>query len=121
MSEPEEFTRNLAAFVEGQASKADAARILKISRTDLYRYLDGTTAPRPRRQRDMLEKMRAAPRVPVGQPIEYISSLDVESVTSLRNMLVHLVTLIDLDAATRRGNEAKGRTHRTGRDRDGGR
>ena len=100
----DDFRSDLATFVAGQPNKTQAAQQLKISRQDLYRYLTGKTEPHPERRRSMMIAMKGLARGKSSSfPPEMIQHLDVKSVTQMRDMLLHLVHLLDLDVASRLG------------------
>ena len=108
MEELDVFRTALWAYVGRQPSKKAAADALGITRTDLYRYLGGSTAPRPLRREEMMRAMLPATHSPAVVPEHEFSGLSEESVTRLRSALIHLVSLLDLDLAGRRVNERKG-------------
>lgn len=91
-----DFHGELLWFANAQKSWAEAARILKISRNDLYRYKRGGV-PHAGRKAD-LKKVILAARASCATPITPDSvSLSREKITLLRDMLLHLVHAIDLD------------------------
>jgi hypothetical protein len=109
MNEIEKFRGDLARFASRQRTKTEAAEALGVSRTDFYRYLAGKTVPRRPRRDQMARRMRAIPgRRPIPAPVSEIQQLDVKSVTQLRNLLLHLVHMLDLDLAGRVGKVRKG-------------
>lgn len=102
------FRAALAQFVKSRPSKTDAARHLSLTRQDLYRYLDGKTSPREPRRDDLLQKIQAAHLTsPHHVTMTEFPRLDQQSVTQLRNYMLHLVSLIDLDETVKRGNGRK--------------
>lgn len=107
--EPTGFKETLAEYVAGQSSKSAAARALGVTRMDLHRYLGGKTTPRRERLKGMMGLMTlsASPSVRALEATQNIS-LDAKSVTQLRNGLLHLLALLDLDLASRGSNERKG-------------
>lgn len=107
MDRNDRFRAALWAFVGRQQSKAAAAIELKVTRTDLYRYLSGDTVPRPERMRRMMSRMAAGSVLSVSDAID-IPPMPEENVTQMRDMLLHLASLLDLDLASRRVNERKG-------------
>lgn len=105
MDQTDRFRAALWAFVGRQPSKTAAASALGVTRQDLYRYLAGETVPRSVR----LDRMLA--RMSIGSPASEfakIPPLTEENVTLIRDALLHLASLLDLDLASRRGNERKG-------------
>ncbi|WP_199037234.1 hypothetical protein [Sphingomonas mollis] len=108
MDEPDAFRAALWTYVGRQPSKRAAADALGITRTDLYRYLGGDTAPRSTRREEMMRAMATGMRPMTGLSGDDFLNLSVESVTQLRDILLHLVSLLDLDLASRRVNERKG-------------
>jgi len=107
MDQNDRFRTALWAFVGRQQSKTAAAIELKVTRTDLYRYLSGDTVPRPERMRQMMSRM-AMGVVPQASGAIDIPPMSEEKVTQMRDMLLHLASLLDLDLASRRVNERKG-------------
>lgn len=107
MDENDHFRAALWAFVGRQQSKTAAASELKVTRTDLYRYISGATVPRPDRMKQMMSRMAAGVTLPASGAVE-IPSMSEENVTQMRDMLLHLASLLDLDLASRRVNERKG-------------
>lgn len=107
MVEIERFRAALWAYVGRQSSKTAAAATLNVTRTDLYRYLSGETVPRPARLDEMVKTMSAggSPKTAAGVEIPHMSE---ESVTQMRDMLLHLASLLDLDLTSRRVIEGKG-------------
>lgn len=102
----EEFSEKVRRFTDLAPSKAAAARELGVSRMDLHRYIVGRSMPRSARRLSIERKVEAqdgTTRTEHALPktIE-ISRLTAEKVTTLRSYLLHLVTLIDLDAAQAR-------------------
>lgn len=108
MDEAEEFRSALWGFVGRQPSKKAAADTLKITRTDLYRYLSGDTAPRQQRRDEMMQVMHSATASHPAQVGQKVTGLSSERVTDLRDTLLHLASLLDLDLASRHVNERKG-------------
>lgn len=109
MPAPIDFRQALALFASNQPTKTLAAQKLGISRQDFYRYLDGSASPREARLRQLQERMASEgeqPAIP-ALPTDF-SSLDRKSVTLLRDMMLHLVSLIDLDLSARTDNETGG-------------
>jgi transcriptional regulator with XRE-family HTH domain len=101
MDDRDRFRARLAAFVDSRGSRSEAADDLGVARMTLYRYLNGRSFPRP-------SQIHAMELVigPLGGSLsasEPFDGLDQESVTRLRNTLLHLVRLIDLDVARGRG------------------
>jgi hypothetical protein len=107
MNEKDRFRSALWAFVGRQQSKTAAASELKVTRTDLYRYISGSTVPRPDRMRQMMSRMAAGVTFPASGASD-TPPISEENVTQMRDMLLHLVSLLDLDLASRRVNERKG-------------
>lgn len=102
----EEFSEKVRRFTDLAPSKAAAARELGVSRMDLHRYIMGQSKPRSARRLSIERKVEAqdgATRVEHALPktIE-ISRLTADKVTALRSYLLHLVSLIDLDAERER-------------------
>ncbi|PZU07395.1 MAG: hypothetical protein DI606_16665 [Sphingobium sp.] len=116
MSATDPFHADLREFVNNQASRVEAARILGIKRQDLYRYLNGASAPREKRKQQII-KLIGAPtsQLETRTISQEFSGLDTQSVTRLRDMMLHLVSLIDLDLAGRTVNERKSADSETGR------
>lgn len=104
MSSPDDFKTVLARFVSTQPSKAASARMLNINRQDLYRYLRGDSSPRLQRRKQIWQSIDDLQRVEVERRAQKLSALDTQSVTQMRRMLLHLVSLIDLDLVSREGN-----------------
>lgn len=108
MDEKMLFRRSIAAYVDAQPTQAEAARILGLERQTLHRYLKGQSYPRPQRLRLLMRKVRAAPGPDGAKALpDRIASLSDENIVLLRDMMVHLVTLIDLDVGSRGGKERK--------------
>ncbi len=102
------FRRLIAAYVAAQPTQAEAARSLDLKRQTLHRYLKGQSYPRPQRLKLLMRTMRAAPGSDDAKTLPHrIASLSEENVVLLRDMMVHLVTLIDLDVGSRGGKERK--------------
>lgn len=116
MSATDPFYADLRKFVDSQASRVEAARILGIKRQDLYRYLSGASAPREKRKQQIIKLIKAPTSQLETRTIsQEFSGLDTQSVTCLRDMMLHLVSLIDLDLAGRNVNERKSADSETGR------
>ncbi len=109
MKQASDFQRELEQYVRAQPGKVAASKKLGVSRQDLYRYLKGETEPRPDRKAEMLRRMgvgRSSKPI-LGIPSDIVT-LDVESVTLIRDCMLHLVRLIDLDLQSRPVKERKG-------------
>lgn len=104
MDEDAEFKKALSRFAADQPTMVQAAAKLSITRQDLYRYIKGETVPRRKRRRQMMQMLRRRPEG-IAMPItaSHLPILDKKSVTNLRDVLLHLVRLIDLDEASRQG------------------
>jgi len=102
------FRAELRRFVEQGASKAAAARALGISRQDLYRYLRGATTPRSGRLRTLLTAMQPQGQAAEAAEVARSAILSMDRVADLRDVLLHLVSLVELDLAVRQGDERKG-------------
>ncbi|EZP52686.1 helix-turn-helix domain-containing protein [Sphingomonas sp. RIT328] len=109
MDDKAQFQRAIAAYVEDQPTQAVAARKLGLNRQTVHRYVKGQSHPRVKRRRDLLRLIGGGPEG--GEAMKMppqLSSLDDESLRGFRDLMVHLVTLIDLDVASRAGKERKG-------------
>ena len=109
MNGASDFRSKLATFVAAQPTKAEAARVLGITRQDLYRYLGSKSRPRPLKASKLVERMRrlngANPQTDSADQQPLFSTADL---ARLRDTLLHLVTLVELDLASRRGDERRG-------------
>lgn len=107
MTSEVEFREELRRYLGRQPSKIGAARALGITRQDLHRYATGVTAPRADRRRKLMSLMRAKAPPPAPSPGAAQALISAADVAQLRDALLHLVTLVELDLATRRGDERK--------------
>lgn len=109
MNGASDFRSKLATFVAAQPTKAEAARVLGITRQDLYLYLGSKSRPRPLKASKLVERMRrlngANPQTNSADQQPLFSTPDL---ARLRDTLLHLVTLVELDLASRRGDERRG-------------
>lgn len=111
MGEKEAFQEEIVRFVERQPTKSAAADVLGISRQDLYRYLEGSSVPRLKRRESLLRIMHSPSHVASPLALAAPRAVDVQSVTKIRDMMLHIVSLLDLDLAGRDGEE-RDATHR---------
>lgn len=108
MDDKVEFQRAITAYVDDQPTQAVAARKLGLKRQTIHRYVRGQSYPRPNRRRQLLQAIGAVPVSPASVFPSDLSLLDDENLMRFRDLMVHLVTLIDLDVASRGGKERKG-------------
>ncbi len=99
MSEAEQFKAELGAYWQAAPNKSDAARRLQVGRQQVYKYVSGSVTPRMERRDAMIRRMRQ------GQDEAPPSSVAFhpERALRMRQLLVELMTLLDLDEPVRGG------------------